>query len=204
MSGDNIPGGSPVKYLSTKDTAAIIRKRLKREYPGVRFTVRSKRYAGGSSIDVSWTDGPTGAQVDLILKDYEGSGFDAMIDLKYPKTHYLGADGRVYFRGTSGTQGSAGVVPPIDNSHLADAMPDDVQPVQFLCDFVFGNRRLSRQDELETEAAQFLYAQCRIDNPTGNPRHDRFGNEWLSTWVHRLLLRWEHDRDWSDIFGEVI
>lgn len=68
--------------LSTTDTAKVIRKALKRAFPKVKFSVRSDSYSGGSSIDVSWTDGPTSDQVDEVVKRYAGATFDGMIDLK--------------------------------------------------------------------------------------------------------------------------
>jgi hypothetical protein len=72
-----------MKRLSTTETATEVRKALKTAHPTVKFSVRSHSYAGGSSIDVSWTDGPTQKEVDGILCHFNGSGFDGMQDLKY-------------------------------------------------------------------------------------------------------------------------
>lgn len=47
-----------VDYLSAADTAKLVRVALKRSFPGTRFSVRSKTYSGGASIDVSWMDPP--------------------------------------------------------------------------------------------------------------------------------------------------
>ena len=52
------------KYFDTVETAKLIRKALKAKFPGVKFSVRSRKYAGGSSIDVVWTDGPAAKAVD--------------------------------------------------------------------------------------------------------------------------------------------
>lgn len=68
--------------IDTADVAKLIRKDLKRVFPTIKFSVRTSRYAGGSSIDVYWTDGPTTKQVDRLIKHYAGSSFDGMIDLK--------------------------------------------------------------------------------------------------------------------------
>jgi len=38
----------------------------------------------GASMRVRWTDGPTEQAVRSVAARYEGSGFDAMQDLKYP------------------------------------------------------------------------------------------------------------------------
>jgi hypothetical protein len=67
---------------STTDTAKLIRKALKDAFPGQKFSVRSNSYAGGSSIDVRWTDGPTAARVDEVVGGYQGADFNGMIDLK--------------------------------------------------------------------------------------------------------------------------
>jgi len=73
---------SATTYLTCSDTAKLIRKALKREFPGVKFGVRSKTYSGGASIDVKWTDGPTPERVEDVAKRYQGATFDPMIDLK--------------------------------------------------------------------------------------------------------------------------
>ena len=66
-------------YLSTDpaDPAKNMRAALKRAFPGVKFSVRRPHY---SSIDVSWTDGPTGAQVAAIADRFEEGHFDGMTD----------------------------------------------------------------------------------------------------------------------------
>jgi hypothetical protein len=43
-------------YLSVTDTAKLMRKALKDSFPLVRFSVRAKRYAGGASIHVSYSE----------------------------------------------------------------------------------------------------------------------------------------------------
>ncbi len=70
------------RYLTTAETAKLLRQELKRRFPATKFSVRSHVYAGGSSIDVGWTDGPTEQRVKSITAHYEGADFDGMIDLK--------------------------------------------------------------------------------------------------------------------------
>ena len=78
-------------YISTTDTAKLIRSALKESFPGVRFSVRSDRYSMGSSIDVRWTDGPNTAQVRSITQWFAGAEFDSMQDLKsYVNTDFDG------------------------------------------------------------------------------------------------------------------
>jgi len=69
-------------YMSAAEVAKEIRKALKTDFADTRFGVRSKTYSGGASIRVYWTDGPTTAEVDAVVKPFEGSSFDGMIDLK--------------------------------------------------------------------------------------------------------------------------
>lgn len=71
-----------VTRISTADTAKIIRKELKHYFPNVKFSVRSHSYSGGSSINVSWVDGPTANEVDSIAKRFQGASFDGMTDSK--------------------------------------------------------------------------------------------------------------------------
>lgn len=67
-------------YVSRKDTAKLIRADLKKAFPGIKFSVRGSVASMVSAIDVSWTDGPTEAQVDRIVMVYCGQGFDGMTD----------------------------------------------------------------------------------------------------------------------------
>jgi DNA-binding CsgD family transcriptional regulator len=60
----------PSRRLDAKELAALVRKALKQSFPGVKFSVRTDRYSMGSSVNVSWTDGPTSNQVDEILDIY--------------------------------------------------------------------------------------------------------------------------------------
>lgn len=54
-----------------------IRKDLKKHFPGVKFSVRTSR---SSSVTVSWTDGPTDAQVEAVVNRYKAGSFDGMTD----------------------------------------------------------------------------------------------------------------------------
>lgn len=61
--------------------AQAIRQDLKKAWPGVRFRVRSDSFSMGNSVDVHWTDGPTSADVNLIIGRYQYGHFDGMQDL---------------------------------------------------------------------------------------------------------------------------
>ena len=61
--------------------AKNIRIELARAFPGVKFSIKSRRFSMGDAIDVSWTDGPNSRQVDEIIDRYSAGSFDGMQDL---------------------------------------------------------------------------------------------------------------------------
>lgn len=68
----------------------------KSQLPKTVDDMLSRTYAGGASIDVSWTDGPTAGQVRTATCLYEGASFDGMSDLKtYHDTLLAGENGDV-------------------------------------------------------------------------------------------------------------
>ena len=69
-------------YISITETNKLMRKVLKESFPGVKFSVRGKSYAGGGSTNIGWTDGPNAKQVEGLISVFEGSYFDGMIDYK--------------------------------------------------------------------------------------------------------------------------
>lgn len=118
---------SPI-YFSTAATAKLIRATLKAEFPATKFSVRSHSYAGGSSVYVRWTDGPTEAVVDAIVSDFNGRGFDGMIDMAFSidawtlKGEILGTR----CTGTLGSRGTVapwGIIPPHDDAELVHFSP---------------------------------------------------------------------------------
>lgn len=77
------------RYITVTDTAKLIRKALKHNFPGHKFSVRSESYSGGASINVSWTDGPVEADVKPVVGAFAGATFDGMIDLKTSHTSVI-------------------------------------------------------------------------------------------------------------------
>ena len=71
------------------ETAKLIRKQLKAKFPAVKFSVKSSRYSGGSSIDICWEDGPTSKAVDVVVQPFCGGRFDGMIDMQSHRRHWL-------------------------------------------------------------------------------------------------------------------
>ena len=62
--------------------AANLRKLLKKEFPGIVFSVKSESYSGGDSISVHWTDAATNDAVDKFADLFEECSFDGMQDLE--------------------------------------------------------------------------------------------------------------------------
>lgn len=88
-------------YISTKDTAKLVRSYLKTAHPGEKFSVRSEHYAGGSAVRVEhpdhWTDDQHRA-LWATLSPWGSQGFDGMTDSTYSKGHTLCADHGVRLR----------------------------------------------------------------------------------------------------------
>ena len=103
------------RYLSVAETAKLIRPQLKTHFPGIKFSVRSSSYAGGASIDISWTDGPTTKEVDSVVGAYESKSFDGSIDMGCYWKSWLLPDGTAETAKGTGTTGSLGYIEAIDN-----------------------------------------------------------------------------------------
>ncbi|WP_128755443.1 LPD29 domain-containing protein [Metarhizobium album] len=102
------------RSINLIDTAKIVRKLLRRLFPGVVFSVTTRRYrAGDGSICVVWTDGPWRDDVDRVLRPFASSGFDGTIDLAFDVEAFLLPDGSAVVAQSAGTIGSGGVCPPI-------------------------------------------------------------------------------------------
>lgn len=117
------PKKEEVRYLNLAETNKLMRKVLAAAFPGVKFSVRGESYAGGSSTDVRWEDGPTEAQVDQLLGGFAYGGFDGSIDMAYSYDQWLLPNGLVITAGTSGTQGSMGYVSAFTTERPEGAVP---------------------------------------------------------------------------------
>ena len=185
------------RYISTTETAAIIRRTLKPRFPGVKFSVRSHSYAGGSSINVHWDDGPRAKDVDAVLAGFEGKGFDGMIDLAYRNESWLMPDGSARFAATDGTLGNMGTVP----GYVSDAPHPDAELVRFSSDYVFSNRHITAFDAQEAEALAFIRQHCRTED---DEPMDRFGNQWVSNLARGMVFDRVEGEDWQPAFNYII
>ena len=101
------------RYVDTAESAKLVRAALKKEFPQTKFSVRISRYSMGSSIHVSYTDGPNTSEVNKIADQFCGGRFDSTIDLSYSVSSWLYPDGSASVAHDPGTQGGAGSCPEI-------------------------------------------------------------------------------------------
>ena len=82
-------------YISPADTAKLLRAALKNSFPSTKFSVRTHTYAGGASINVSYTDGAAYDEVEAVAQKFAGASFDGMRDLmEYHTAQFDGQDVR--------------------------------------------------------------------------------------------------------------
>lgn len=166
------------RRISTTDTAKLIRRTLRDTFPGVRFSVHSSKYAGGSSISVQWTDGPTTGAVDRAVGAYEGADFDGMVDLK---THQ-----RAWLCTTHGPR----VAETYGHSYASNNGPVDsrcchrAELVQFSADYVQTSRDYS-------PAARTMLEEmtARREGQDAYRADDHVHGEWMSSHFHQLARR---------------
>lgn len=127
------------RWIDTAEVAKLLRARLKREFPATKFSVRISRYAGGSSIRVAWTDGPTDTIVRPIVKEYDGGGFDGSIDMSYEWSNWLLPDGSAIVAVNRGTAGSRGY----DTGEVNEKPHPDAELVRFCCKYLSTDREVS-------------------------------------------------------------
>lgn len=161
--------------LTCAETAKLVRQTLRNEFPGVKFRVRSKTYAGGASISVGWTDGPGEAVVRSKVDRYKGADFDAMADMKVyrPSTLLANEDGSLE-----------------DVRYGADF----VQVQRSISD---GEREQCRWDieELIGEFEDTRRIPVYVDHD-GTLCKLGSGDEWASTVIHQMsVARADGDRD---------
>ncbi len=139
-----------MKSLSVTETAKLVRKQLKAHFPGQKFSVRSDSYSMGAAIRIRYEDGPWLEDVNEVVKPFESSGFDGMIDLKYYKSSWLLPDGSAVPAKSEGTENSRGVRPAYNNMKPHP----DAEQVSFGADYVTVTREMS--DETKVKIKQYL------------------------------------------------
>lgn len=121
-------------YEPAKDTARKIRKALKPAFPGIKFSVRSSTFSMGSSVDVSWTDGPTQNEVDSIIGQFQSYKFDGQTDTGHDYGYTDPTDGLKY-RGAKYVSGQRDLSPEFRATRiewLAERYPDGEDGLWFV------------------------------------------------------------------------
>ena len=91
--------------------AKNIRIELKRIYPKTKFSVKTSIYSMGNNVTVSWTDGPTSAQVETIINKYEAGTFDGQTDsYDYHDSAWTDAFGRAKYVSTTRKDSDAAIL----------------------------------------------------------------------------------------------
>lgn len=180
------------EFISAKDTAKLVRARLKKVFPGVKFSVRTEGGSTYSSLRISWQDGPAGTAVDAVVKGFEGSQFDGSIDLKTSVQHWLDSEGVPHIATNAGTEGSGGVI-----TAERQWMPTpDCKRVSFCIDHIFTYRAKSVRfvERLLAKLARdgmpdnTLYCHA-YDDGTASILECKGGNyETMRLWKHKASV----------------
>ena len=186
-----------IEYISCADTAKLVRRELKTRWPGVKFSVRSKIYSMGASIDVSWTDGPREPEVTPTAKRFEGADFDGSIDLKTNKSHWMAPDGTVTRAHAEGTESSRGTLPQIDH----DSPQPGARRVEFMADYVFCTRHISNMEEQATICRQYIREHCQTE---GSGSGERCGADYVDMLAYRMAYDRAEGEDWAAPFRRVV
>ena len=140
---------SRARYIDVVEVAKLVRRSLMRNFPDVKFSVRSSRYAGGSSIVVTWKGGPQQSDVHSVASQYEGARTDGDYA---PRSvcHYLRPDGEAMVAYNPASSAIGASQPEgEDNRRLAGVMPVDFELVRFGADFVLCYREPSEWEAAE-------------------------------------------------------
>lgn len=68
------------RYLSSRDVAKLLRRKLRETFPGVKFSVRCDRGTAYGWLQVSWVDGPRDSAVREVCNPWQGRQFNGMTD----------------------------------------------------------------------------------------------------------------------------
>ena len=149
--------------INAADAAVCLRQVLAREFPGVKFSVRSDR-----CLNVAWTDGPSLAAVEKFAAQYSFEGFDGMVDCRYSISRWLAQDGSMSLAETPGHAGGGGSE-LIGSPHAPSAVLVNGGP-----DFVFCSRKIS--EKLKLELARKVCAKYGVAMPAEIPNLEAFLN----------------------------
>jgi hypothetical protein len=86
-------------YIKTADLASLVLDACKKTFPQYTFAKSSTRFSGGSSVDIylqtGWEtiSGEDRKEINRFVDQYNGVGFDGMVDYKFYKNIWISPDG---------------------------------------------------------------------------------------------------------------
>jgi len=183
------------RYLTVAETAKLVRQALAKHFPDTKFSVRSKSYSGGASIDISWTDGERAKVVEAVVKGFEGRSFDGMNDLATCQDSWLLPNGEADLAYRPESYG--GSIP----GFVSDAPHPDAEMVHFGANYVFCNRHITNFEEREQRAAAHIRQYCRCE---GEPPADRFGNQWVDSLARQMVWDFDTNETLEQTFERIV
>jgi len=177
------------EYLSATETAKLMRKDLKANFPGIKFSVRSDR----NSINIKYTDGPAEKVVQAVARKYEGAGFDGMIDLQYYISHWMNkATGEVIIAKDQGSTGSGGCHEGHENACPGEGWVK----VNFGAKYIFVNQEITAV--VMEEAVEMVAKKTGHDDlpKLGAIKKDSTKAGWVDMGAFACNGRDWHDAKW--------
>ncbi len=184
-----------VRYLTVTETAKLVRQVIGKHFPETKFSVRSKSYSGGASIDISWTDGARAKIVEAIVNGFEGKNFDGMNDLASCQDSWILPDGTADLAYRPESYGGS------KPGFVSDAPHPRAELVHFGANYVFCNRHISNFDRKETQAETYIRQHCKCE---GEPPNDRFGNQWVNGLARQMVQDFAEGETVRQTFERVI
>ena len=147
------------RKIDVVDVAKLVRQALKIAFPDTKFAVRSSRFAGGTSIHVSWKETPTESEVSQLLDRFRGLDYNKRWDTWEPLTLCFRDDGSSIAMGPYGT---SEIRSNWTDSIVAAVLPSGTDWVRFDVDYLPYYREPS-EAELTEQERQYEEAQANRD-----------------------------------------
>ena len=168
------------RNLTLKETAKLLRVALKKNFPGVKFSVRSESFSMGSAIRVNYTDGPLQSDVESVVNCYAYGGFDGMIDLSFHVNHWMNEKtGEVVNASSGGTVNSGGMY----DSYEYGCPGEGWVKVSFGAKYVTVSHHLSvevLEEGLEMTSEKFKNGNMSFDSSLVEVVYSEYGS-WIKT-----------------------
>lgn len=78
---DRQEGELTCRSYTVAGTAQLIREALKVAFPSVKFSVTSDSFAGGTSVSIAYTDGPTRKQIEQVYAPFISGHYNSSEDM---------------------------------------------------------------------------------------------------------------------------